>query len=41
MQYAVELQRTSYVTIYVDADDKQTAEDKAWDELAEAYTGSN
>lgn len=32
-QFAVELKRTSYVTIYVEADTKEQAEDMAWDEL--------
>lgn len=31
--FAVELKRTSYVTIYVDADTKEQAEDLAWEEL--------
>jgi hypothetical protein len=32
-QFAVELKRTSYVTIYVDAETKEQAEDAAWLEL--------
>ena len=32
-QYAVELKRTSYVTIYVDAETRDQAEDAAWLEL--------
>jgi hypothetical protein len=32
-QFAVELKRTSYVTIYVDAETKDQAEDLAWLEL--------
>jgi hypothetical protein len=32
-QFAVELKRTSYVTIYVDAETKDQAESLAWDEL--------
>lgn len=32
-QFAVELKRTSYVTIYVDAETKEKAEDAAWLEL--------
>lgn len=32
-QFAVELKRTSYVTIYVDAETKDQAEDAAWLEL--------
>ena len=32
-QFAVELKRTSYVTIYVDADTKEQAEALAWAEL--------
>ena len=32
-QFAVELKRTSYVTIYVDAETREQAEDLAWDEL--------
>ena len=31
--YAVELKRTSYVTIYVDAETKEQAEQLAWEEL--------
>lgn len=34
-QFAVELKRTSYVTIYVDAETKEQAETLAWDELSE------
>lgn len=34
-QFAVELKRTSYVTIYVDAETKDQAEELAWDELSE------
>jgi len=34
-QFAVELKRTSYVTIYVDAETKDQAEELAWDELGE------
>lgn len=34
-QFAVELKRTSYVTIYVDAETKEQAEDLAWHELGE------
>jgi hypothetical protein len=34
-QFAVELKRTSYVTIYVDAETLEEAEDLAWDELSE------
>jgi hypothetical protein len=32
-QFAVELKRTSYITIYVDAETKDQAETLAWDEL--------
>jgi hypothetical protein len=32
-QFAVELKRTAYVTIYVDAETKEQAEDAAWLEL--------
>ena len=32
-QFAVELRRTSFVTIYVDAETREQAEDLAWDEL--------
>lgn len=32
-QFAVELKRTAYVTIYVDADTKEQAEALAWSEL--------
>jgi hypothetical protein len=32
-QFAVELKRTSYVTIYVDAETKDQAESAAWLEL--------
>jgi hypothetical protein len=32
-QFAVELKRTSYVTIYVDAETKDQAENLAWEEL--------
>ena len=32
-QFAVELKRTSYVTVYVDAETKDQAETLAWDEL--------
>jgi hypothetical protein len=31
-QFAVELRRTSYVTVYVDAETKEQAEDKVWNE---------
>jgi hypothetical protein len=31
--YAVELKRTSYITVYVDAEDKEQAESMAWEEL--------
>lgn len=31
--FAVELKRTSYVTVYVDAETKEQAEDAAWLEL--------
>jgi hypothetical protein len=31
-QFAVELKRTSYVTVYVDAETKEQAEDKVWNE---------
>jgi hypothetical protein len=31
--YAVELKRTAYVTIYVDADNEEQAEAIAWQEL--------
>lgn len=31
--FAVELKRTSYVTIYVDAETKDQAEQKVWDEI--------
>lgn len=34
-QFAVELKRTSYVTIYIDAETKDQAEDLAWKELDE------
>ena len=30
--FAVELRRTSYVTVYVDAETKEQAEDKVWNE---------
>lgn len=33
--FAVELKRTSYVTIYVDAETKEQAEDAAWAELGQ------
>lgn len=32
MQYAVELRRISYVTVYVEAESKEQAEQKVWDE---------
>jgi len=32
-QFAVELKRTAYVTIYVDAETQDQAEDAAWLEL--------
>jgi hypothetical protein len=32
-QFAVELKRTSYITIYVDAETKDQAETLAWQEL--------
>ena len=31
-QFAVELKRTSYITVYVDAETKEQAEDKVWNE---------
>lgn len=31
--YAVELKRTAYVTIYVDAENEEQAEENAWQEL--------
>jgi hypothetical protein len=39
MYYAVEIKRTSYVTIHVEADNKDQAEELAWAEIAsgEAY----
>lgn len=33
MLYAVELKRTAYVTIYVDAENEEQAEENAWQEL--------
>lgn len=32
--FAVELKRTSYITVYVDAETKDQAEDAAWVELS-------
>lgn len=32
-QFAVELKRTSYVTVYVEAETKDQAEDLAWREI--------
>lgn len=32
-QYAVELKRISYITVYVDADSKEQAENEAWHEI--------
>jgi hypothetical protein len=42
-QFAVELKRTAYVTIYVDAETKEQAEDAAWAELqaGESYYGED
>lgn len=31
--YEVELRRTSYITVTVEADNKDQAEEKAWEEL--------
>ena len=31
-QFAVELKRTSYITVYVDAETKEQAEEKVWNE---------
>jgi hypothetical protein len=42
-QFAVELKRTAYVTIYVDAETKEQAKDAAWAELqaGESYYGED
>jgi hypothetical protein len=31
-QFAVELKRTSYITVFVDAETKEQAEEKVWNE---------
>jgi hypothetical protein len=42
-QFAVELKRTSYITVYVDAETKDQAETLAWQELesGESYYGED
>ncbi len=37
--YIVELQRTSYITVTVQARDQNEAEELAWNELANGYAG--
>ena len=37
-RYAVELKRTSYVTVYVDAENRDQAEDAAWKEIEHGAT---
>ena len=37
-QFAVELKRTSYVTVYVDAETREQAEDAAWKEIEHGAT---
>ena len=40
--FAVELKRTSYITIHIDAETKEQAEDSAWLELRTSdYTGED
>lgn len=36
--YEIVLNRTSYITIWVDADSKEQAEDKAWAEIEHGRT---
>lgn len=36
--YEVELKRTSYITVTVEAEDKEQAETKAWQEIEQGRT---
>lgn len=38
--FEVELRRTSYITVTVEAEDAESAELKAWEELELGYSGA-
>ena len=39
--YEVELKRTSYVSLYIEADSKEEAEEKAWQAIEAGYGNIN